>query len=138
MIHAQRKSSCTYVLAKKGHAYVKRARAQMFESSSSDSESEEIVPPSSNTAESGTDTPSTSREVQAQSVAVLPGTSDQNGGSQKDDDDRFTCTLCYDCKIEIALADCGHTLCTSCYLRVRGQRCFKCREIVTNPIKLFF
>lgn len=51
------------------------------------------------------------------------------------------CPICYDCKIEICIVPCGHTLCSKCIIKSTdrsGPRCPICRSALSKEQPIFF
>ena len=47
------------------------------------------------------------------------------------------CTVCYTREVEMVLAPCGHTFCTSCARRAERTRCHSCRGNVISSMRVF-
>jgi len=52
------------------------------------------------------------------------------------DIDNWTCSICYDSKIDHVITSCGHTLCGKCKIKIK-DKCFVCRKNIDQVIKLF-
>lgn len=52
------------------------------------------------------------------------------------DIDNWTCSICYDSRIDHVITSCGHTLCGKCKIKIK-DKCFVCRKNIDKVIKLF-
>lgn len=52
------------------------------------------------------------------------------------DIDNWTCSICYESKIDMVITSCGHTLCNKCREKLKDN-CFICRKKIDKVIKLF-
>lgn len=56
--------------------------------------------------------------------------------SGNNNDDRYTCGICFDGQREIALIPCGHTFCPNCSLNL--NKCAVCRKDIKGRLRLYY
>lgn len=70
--------------------------------------------------------------IQHTTTQLPPAIEIDDNTDYKDD---VTCGICFTNKVNICFTPCGHTVCSTCVTQI--DKCHKCREKITNKIKLF-